>query len=209
MPSGLPPVACPGHPVRHQLAAGSVLYRMHSATFGPAEFNPTIANHPLKGGRFDSNDGRYAYLYAGDSWHVAIAETLVRDLPPGPSPPRIIQFSRVKERKLSEVRLERSLELVNLFGAHLGHVGQDPWLTKCGAAEYSLTREWANAIRRWVPTAHGFVWRSFRDEDRYAYVLFGDRVPAGALTGTVKMDADSGAGLLLVRAVLQQHNVTL
>lgn len=60
-----------------------------------------------------------------------------------------------------------------------------------------------------MPGAQGFVWRANRDEDRFAYVLFGDRVPPGTVTGTVKMSADAGAGLVLVRAVLQKHNVTL
>ena len=209
MPRGSPPAICPGRPVLVPLAAGTVLYRLHSSALAPDEFNVTISSDPRKGGRFDSNDGSYSYLYAGEDLAVAIAETLVRDLPFGPAPPRIIPFAHVMGRKLSAITIGSDLDLVGLHGANLGQVGQDTWLTKCPAADYPLTREWAKSIREWVPTAQGFVWRASRDEDRFAHVLFGDRVSAGAISGTVKMSADSGAGLILVRAVLQKHNVTL
>jgi hypothetical protein len=98
---------------------------------------------------------------------------------------------------------------VSLRGADLGHVGQDAWLTKCSAEHDAVTRRWAAAIRRWVPEAQGLVWRSFRDEDRYAYLLFGDRVGADTLVARSSLVADAGPGLLLVQQVLQRHNVVL
>jgi len=103
--------------------------------------------------------------------------------------------------------------LVSLRRADLGHVGQDAWLTKCSAEHYAEhyaeTRAWAREIRRWLPGAHGMIWRSFRDEDRFAYVLFGDRVASGSLVELSSIAADTGAGLLLVQKVLQRHNVVV
>lgn len=110
---------------------------------------------------------------------------------------------------ISELRIDKPLSLVSLHGADLGQVGQDPWLTKCSASEYSETRKWAKAIRSWVPAAQGLVWRSYRDEDRFAYVLFADRISAGALVEVSSIPADTGAGLLLVQQVLQRHNAVL
>ena len=83
-----PPPACPGTPHIEVAAAGTVLYRLHSSHFAPTAFNPIKADNPFKGGRFDSHEGTYAYLYAGSSYAIAIAETLARDVPPGP--PRMI-----------------------------------------------------------------------------------------------------------------------
>lgn len=209
MPRGAPPSTCPGTPVIATLPAGASLYRAHSSAFASTAFNPTKADTPLKGGRFDSNDGSYAYLYAGQDFATAIAAILIRDLPSGPSPPRIIPRVKVRDLRLSELRVARPLQLVSLRGADLGHVGQDAWLTKCSADQYTETRAWAREIRRWVPAAQGMIWRSFRDEDRFAYVLFGDRVGSGTLIELSSIAADTGAGLLLVQKVLQRHNVVL
>ncbi len=209
MPRGAPPAACPGNPVIDTLSVGTLLYRVHSDVFGATAFNPTKADDPLKGGRFDSSDGSYAYLFAGQDFPTAIAETLVRDLPIGPTPPRIIPRVQLHRRMLSELRVDEPLALVSLHGADLGQVGQDPWLTKCSSSEYRETRTWAKAIRGWVPAAQGLVWRSYRDEDRFAYVLFADRIVTGALVEVSSIPADTGSGLLLVQQVLQRHNVVL
>lgn len=206
MPRQGPPARKPGTPVLRKLASGTRLFRMHSDEFDSLTFNPTVASHPLRGGRFDSDDGAYSYLYAGEDFETVIAEALVRDLPSGPIPPRLIPRVQLARKVLSELVLGQSLQVVSLIGADLGHVGQDAWLTKCAASDYALTRRWAAAIRAWAPKAAGFVWRSYRDEERDAYVLFGDRVPRGALGHVSSIAADSGRGLLLVKRVLQAHN---
>jgi hypothetical protein len=209
MPRGAPPSVCPGKPVIDTLPAGTSLYRVHSRAFGSTVFNPTKAADPHKGGRFDSNDGSYAYLYAGQDFSTAIAEVLIRDLPSGPVPPRVIPRAQLRDRMLSELRVEEPLSLVSLRGADLGHVGQDAWLTKCSALYYSETREWAKAIRGWAAGAQGMVWRSCRDEDRFAYVLFADRIGSRTLIEISSITADTGTGLLIAQQVLQRHNVVL
>jgi RES domain len=209
MPRSAPPATCPGTPVIATVSAGAALYRVHSSRFGSTAFNPTKADDPLKGGRFDSDDGSYAYLYAGQDFATAIAEVLIRDMPSGPLPPRLIPRARILGLVLSELGVEQPLSLVSLHGADLGQVGQDAWLTKCSSQHYSETRRWVAAIRSWLPDAQGMVWRSFRDEDRFSYVLFADRIATGTLVGRSSIAADSGAGLLLLEQVLQRHNVVL
>jgi hypothetical protein len=210
MTRATPPPACPGKPHEETLAAGTVLYRLHSANFGPIAFNPTKSDDPLKGGRFDSHEGTYSYLYAGSSYAIAIAETLARDVPPGPIPPRLIPRAAVTARQLSKIVVQSGLRLVRLHGGPaLGQVGQDSWLTKSPAVDYALTRLWAKAIRGWAAWAHGFVWRANRDENGFAYILFGDRAPSGSIAGTIEHSADTGTGLILVRSVLSAHNVVL
>lgn len=209
MPPDAPPATCPGTPVIVTLSPGTALYRVHSSFFGSTSFNPTKADDPLKGGRFDSNDGSYAYLYAGQDFNTAIAEVLIRDMPTGPFPPRIFQRARILGLVLSELGVEQPLSLVSLHGADLGQVGQDAWLTKCGSEKYPETRRWVAAIRSWLPEAQGMVWRSFRDEDRFSYVLFADRIAPDTLVERSSIPADSGSGRLLLEEVLQRHNVAL
>jgi len=209
MPRSAPPPTCPGRPVIATVPAGSALYRVHSSRFGSTAFNPTKADDPRKGGRFDSDDGSYAYLYAGEDFDTAIAEVLIRDMPSGPSPPRLIPRARILGLVLSELGVTHPLSLVSLHGADLGQVGQDAWLTKCSSEHYAETRRWVAAIRTWVRDAQGLVWRSFRDEDRFSYVVFADRIAAGTLVERSSIAADRGTGRLLVERVLQRHNVVL
>lgn len=183
---------------------------MHSGDFAPTAFNPTPAPTADRGGRFDSLDGDYGYLYAGEDHYVAVAEALLRDVPFPEGGPRQLPFRVVRNRNLSWLETTRDLSLVSLRGADLGHVGQDVWLTKCEAAEYVQTRRWAAAIRRWVPDAAGFVWRSRRDEERLAYVFFDDRTPEGSFVAVGDpLPIDEGAGLVRVRKALLRHNVVL
>lgn len=172
-------------------------------------FNHTPSPTRLQGGRFDSLDGGYGYLYLGDSDGSAIAETLCRDLPMNGSA-RIVPRSTIRHRRLTSVVTEAELLVVSLHGAALTQLGQDLWLTKCEASEYELTRRWAAAIRSWRPDAVGFEYRPRHDEDRLSWVLFEDadaKPPVRALDDTASLD--TGPGLTAVEAVLLAHRAVL
>jgi len=85
------------------IPADTSLWRIHSATRGAAELNPTARPRVRVGGRFDSLDGSYAYLYVGDIPAAAVAETLCRNLPVDQSP-RLIPRAKIAGRVLSELR---------------------------------------------------------------------------------------------------------
>ncbi|MDP9398230.1 MAG: RES family NAD+ phosphorylase [Actinomycetota bacterium] len=174
--------------------------------------NPTPAPSALRGGRFDSLDGSYAYLYVGEGPDAAIAETLCRDLPFAGSA-RIVPRRRIEGRMLTQLEVTRGLPVVSLHGPDLTQVGQDLWLTKSEPVDYDMTRAWAAAIRGWVPEAGGFVYRCRHDEDLQAWVLFtapGVAVhPALAEVPEGSLPLDNGAGLVEVRRVLARHHATL
>jgi hypothetical protein len=209
VPAFEPPAAPPGTPVLLVLEAGTVFRRLHHARFPADAFNRTPSPSRLQGGRFDSLDGRFGYLYLGDSDDAAIAETLCRDLPlDGTS--RIVPRSMIKERRLTSVILEADVTVVSLRGSALPQLGQDLWLTKCEAGEYELTRRWTVAIRAWAPTALGFEYRARHDEDRLSWVLFDDdtaKPAVRALDDTIALDA--GPGLATLKRVLSAHNAVL
>ncbi len=192
------------------LPVGTLLVRVHSSRYEQAEFNPGASATADSGGRFDSLDGDYSHLYAGEDHAVAIAESLLRHVPFPSDGPRQLPRRVLEGLVLSALRTTCELDVVSLRGAHLGQINQDVWLTKCEAADYVETRRWAVAIRRWVPDASGFVWRSRRDEDRLAYVLFGDRTPGDALSPDGDpLPIDRGPGLVGVRRSLLRHNVVV
>lgn len=213
MPPAPPPADCPGTPVVSVLAAGQRCYRVHATRNAADTFNATPQPTALSGGRFDSLDGSYAHLYVADTAGGAIAETLCRDLPFDGSP-REIPRPLLRGLRLSEVEVAADLDVVLLHGAALNQVGQDLWLTKSEARDYELTRQWAAAIRAWVPDCRGFEYRARHNEDLISWVLFKNSsvtksaVSVPAVPG-LGVDLDSGAGELLVGDVLQAYNATL
>lgn len=190
------------------LPAGSVLYRVHSRDIDPDQFNPYSAPPPREG-RFGAPSGEYTHLYAGSDEDTAVVEALLRHVPLSTTGPLRLAFAYVSGKDLTEVTLRRDLALVQLHGAGLTPLGQDAWLTSCDSEDYAYTRRWALAIRGWAPWAAGFVWRSRRDNDRFSYVFFEDRVASGTLEQGQRLRADEGLGLAAVQRALLRHQVLL
>lgn len=208
MPRAEPPDNPPGDPVEEALPAGSVLYRVHSRDIPAGGFNPYGASPP-HGGRFDAPRGEYAHLYAGGDEEAAVLEVLLRHVALQARGPLQLAFGYVRGKDLTPLVAQRDLTLVRLHGDGLTPLGQDAWLTSCDSQDFGLTRGWALAIRRWAPWAAGFVWRARRDNDRFAYVFFDDRVPRGTFDPGDRLPADEGIGLEVVQRALLRHQVIL
>ena len=202
----------PAH--RSTLAAGTTVWRVHSSRRSALVPNPTAQPDEFSGGRFDSLDGTYAYLYIADSPDGAIAETICRDLPLDPTVARIVPASAVTGRTLTPLTLTRSLTVAALHGPHLSAVGQDLWLTKCEARHYVTTRKWAHAIGAADPALGGLAYRPRHNEDTLAWVLTTDPAvmshPALAVDSSVAaLSLDRGRGRDLVERVVSDHSAIL
>ncbi|MFF4098836.1 RES family NAD+ phosphorylase [Streptomyces sp. NPDC001903] len=188
MPNYRPPAEPAGTPAKVTLAAGTPLYRVHSARRPGGSFNPVPAHCLYGGGRFDSTScDRYGYLYAGLTPQAAVSESVLHSLPFDPSgAARLVPRAAVAGRLLSELRLTESLDVVALVtGQDLAAVHQDGWLVQAEARDYPYTRDWAHWIRRHTdPWAQGFLWSSKREPGERALVLFADRCPPTALAPT-------------------------
>jgi len=217
VPSQPPPKHYVGSPRRHTLSAGIVLSRVHSVEFAAVDFNPTLAHHPLKGGRFDATQAdKYSYLYAASDDDAAVVEALLRDVASDERGARLLPAKAMERRRISWVRPTTDLELVSLrTGKDLAAVAQDTWLIQ--TTNYGETRPWGHAIRAWAPWAEGFAWTSRLEPQGTAYVLFGDRCPSGVLesvVGGTPIDVtdnylDKGEGEAYVRRILAEYRVTL
>lgn len=204
-PTPLPPAQVATIP------AGTTLWRIHSATRSAADLNPTPSPRVRKGGRFDSLDGAYSYLYLGDSPAAAVAETLCRNLPVDQSP-RLIPRAQVAGRVLSEVRAVRDLTVVDLTGTGTARINAEIWLTKCDPSGYLATRAWAAAILAADPDVDGIQFRPRHDENTLSWMLTG--TPAARthpalppVGGVIPLDSPDGHHLL--GAVLTPHNDAL
>jgi hypothetical protein len=214
-----PPASYAQTPAPTTLSAGTTLFRVHLKRFSGAVFNPTPSHRYYGGGRFDgTDDDPYPYLYAGSTVDVAVAETLLRDLSPDDAGIRQLPSGRVVGRRISSLEITADLELVSLCtGADLGAVAQDTWLTTCDPRDYAQSRHWAHWIRSHTKTAAGYVWLSRREPGQTAYVLFGDRIPPGAITASADpavppgdlADFDTPRGRRALRNRLTRYNVAL
>ncbi len=199
MPRRRPPDGCPGTTLIDRVPARAVLWRAHSESHWATAFNATPrprlpAGAPVPGGRFDSADGSYSYIYLARSAGGALAESFARHLDYTRAGPRPLLLAKVAGKKISSVVVKRDLRVVVAYGAGAEQLGQDMWLTTCDEDNYSLAREWAVAVRRWEPGADGLVWKSRRDPAEEVFVLWGDPSTAG-----------QGCGLLEVAPIVSEH----
>ena len=218
-PRQAPPPQYDGAPASLLLAAGTKLTRIHSAEFAVTDFNGTVARHPLRGGRFDATpDDPYGFLYAADDDATAVSEVLLRDLPLDERGARLLPRARLRNLRIGWLATTRDIQLVDLrSGRDLAAIGQDTWLTTGPASDYELTREWASAIRDWAPWCSGLTWRSHREPEGIAFILFEDRVPRDCLAevsaGVPLMGddqrLDDGIGRLYVERILENYRVAL
>lgn len=191
------------------MTKGTRLFRVHHKKYPATSFNPNSPSSDLDGGRFDCLQvGSPAFLYAGQDESCALAEALLRYVPPLPATQVLLRV-KLKSLRLSEIEVRQDLTLVSLRGADVRHVGPGVELTKCPADRYPSTRLWAAAIRRWVPGAGGFVWWSRYDEERLAYVLYDHVVRSSDLTMKSTIQLDAPEAVQKLRSLLAPYNVAL
>ncbi|MFG2881607.1 RES family NAD+ phosphorylase [Streptomyces sp. NPDC048297] len=191
-------------PVRHVIAAGTELWRVHNTKYRPHEFNPNLAD-PFEfrnGNRFDGTLlDPYHCLYLADTPTTALAESVLRSRPFEPSAgKRLIPYATVWRRSLSVLRTRCELVLVSLIEApDLAAVCQDSTLLE-DERNYVQARRWASEIRAQAPDVMGLIWQSRHNRPQHALVLFGDRFDHGdggplevlAEKGIPELDSDAG-----------------
>ena len=204
------------------LPAGTSAFRIHTAERDPVALNHAARPSRISGGRFDSDDGNYGYIYVGDSPSTAIAETLCRDLPlTGRA--RLVPWTQVARRALTRMTVVRDVTVLRLHGPALTQVGAPLALTKCGAQEYETTRAWAKALRRWVPQAEGFAYPGHTEYlaaragvDEVAMLMVGPRlrvvpatihIPLREVPRTLTPERIVSAGRLLARALHRDFGI--
>lgn len=178
----------PKHPFRTRPQAGGSWFRVHCFDPVTGKYAPDAFNHTTHG------DARFSPLinpatrnviptiYAAATPRGAIAEIVLHDVPT-PSTGHLHDWEQDKASTLhlSEVELG-PLELVNLTTTGLRAAGLTvASLFGTDAPDYPRTREWASHIWQHVPKAQGLLWMSVRDNTCPVVMLFGDRLPKGAV----------------------------
>jgi len=209
MPPVQPPENYAGRPVLHRMPAGTDFWRVHRATRRAHAFNGREVHMFFGGGRFDAtSDEPYPYLYCASSQAAALCETFLRDEPSDATGLVIVPRARAADRALSCVRTTADLTLVALRDTReLRAIGQSRWLLTAESRDYPQTRHWGHWLRRLDKSVQGLVWRSTRDFDAWAVVLFADRCvgdPVAELPNS-RILLDTPAGRTKMNSILEPY----
>jgi hypothetical protein len=164
------------------LDPGRILHRVHASKYCPVQFNPG----PYGDARFspivNPGGGQIATMYAGTTQECALMETVFRSVPYEPGY-KTIDEAKFQDQIYSTVTLAQPLHLVYLRSVALRKIGLTrEQLIDTEMDRYPETRKIAEAIYALRPDAQGLYWVSRQDDSARAVVLFGDRIPSGALS---------------------------
>ncbi|UUK64701.1 RES family NAD+ phosphorylase [Clavibacter sepedonicus] len=165
----MPTAPSPFTSIDEIVPAGMGIHRIHSARFGPAEFNPGIGG-PTRFAFF--GEPVIPVLYAGDTEDVAVCETILHDVPLSGG---VVGGREVVGRRCSRLIAIRDLRLASLVGGgpRALRVRADS-VCATDAADYPQTVAWAAAAH--AAGFEGLAYPSRQAAGRRAMVLFGDRV---------------------------------
>lgn len=169
------------------LARGEILHRVHQHHYEADQFNPGIQGNARFSPIRDEDGKPVPTLYGGMTLECALMETVFHDVA------HTAGFKSFDKGKLrgqvhSTLQVAQRLELVDLASVPLRKLGVTrKQLIDTEKDQYPATRKWAEAIHRQCPQAQGMSWVSRQDDSARAVMLFGDRIPDGAL----RADGDS------------------
>ena len=163
------------------LSAKQVLHRVQEDLYKADQFNPGLKGNarfsPIRNAKGDL----IPTLYAAATFDAAAMESVLHDVSHAPG------FKHYDKRKLegqlhSEVKVKRELKLADLSSVALRKLGaQRKQLIDTEKDQYLATRRWAEAIHAQHPDIQGLSWISRQDDSARAVMLFGDRIPKGAM----------------------------
>jgi hypothetical protein len=169
------------HATLTSLAQGEVLHRVHQSKFQADQFNPGVHGNARFSPIQDEHGKPIPTMYGGTTMACALMETVFHDVP-HTAGFKSFDKGRLVGQVHSTVKIERGLQLIDLASVPLRKLGVTrKQLIDTEKDQYPATRKWAEAIHRQCPQAQGLSWVSRQDDSARAVVLFGDRIPDGAL----------------------------
>jgi hypothetical protein len=179
VPPGFPPATL--HISTLTWSRETVIHRVHQDQYAADGFHPGLSGNARFSPIRDANGQPIPTLYGGTSFDCAAMETVFHDVPFAPG------FKTWDKAKLagqvhSQLRCTQDLVLADLGSKALRKLGvQRKELIDTEKDQYPRTRQWAEAIHAQHAHVQGLCWTSRQDDGALALVLFGDRLPDGAL----------------------------
>lgn len=169
------------HATLTELPKGQVLHRVHQEQYRADQFNPGVRGNARFSPIQNDQGQPIPTLYGGTTMDCALMETVFHDVP------HTAGFKTFDKGKLagqvhSTVEVAQALRVVDLASVALRKLGVTrKQLIDAEKDQYPATRKWAEALHCQCPDAQGLSWVSRQDDSARAIMLFGDRIPNGAL----------------------------
>lgn len=179
-PTPAPPLRL--HATLTDLPKGQVLHRVHLDEYRANQFNPGVRGNARFSPIQDDQGRPVPTLYAGTTMACAVMETVFHDVPHTAGFKTFDKRSKLSGQMHSIVATTRPLRVVDLASVPLRKLGiTRKQLIDTEKDQYPATRKWAEAVYRQYAEAQGLSWVSRQDDSARAFMLFGDRIPEGAL----------------------------
>lgn len=121
-------------------------------------------------------------MYGGDTMACALMESVFHDVP-HTAGFKSFDKSKLDNQVHSCIKLEQPVVVADLASVPLRKLGVSrKHLIDSEKNQYPATRLWAAALHDQFPDLQGLSWMSRQDDRTRATMLFGDRVPDGALS---------------------------
>lgn len=160
---------------------GTPIHRIHLADYGADQFNPGLRGNARFSPIRTRTDAPIPTLYGGTSFDGAAMETVFHDVPFAPGL-KTLDRRRLRGQVHSVLVPQQDLRLVDLGNVALRRLGVSRvQLIETEKSGYPATRRWAEAIHAAHPDVQGLCWVSRQHDREQALMLYGDRVPPGAL----------------------------
>jgi len=196
---GPPPVPADLDPLVIEIAAGTPVVRVHSATRSADAFNPGLGS-PSRFAPLRRADGTsIPTLYAATTVAGALSESVFHDVPYRGRGKRILA-GRLTGLALSTLIVAEPIRLALLAELGLRRLGvRRRDLIDSGPGTYGESAAWALALYRCPAAPAGLLWTSRQDDTASALLTFGDRIAGSTLlVASDPVPLNVGPGLALV-----------
>lgn len=164
-----------------KLPKGLLLHRVHQSRYRADEFNPGVLGNARFSPVRTLQGQPIPTLYAGTTLSCALMESVFHDVP-YTAGLKTFDKSKLAGQVHSRLEILQALVVIDLTSLSLRKMGiRRRQLIDTEKDQYPATRQWAEALYCQYPDAQGLLWISRQDDTARALMLFGDRIPAGAL----------------------------
>lgn len=154
---------------------------MHLDAYFGDQFNPGLKGNARFSPIVDGAGVAIPTLYGGTTFDCAAMETVFHDVP-FTSGLKTYDKGKLTCQTYSRLEPQQDLVLADLSATALRRFGiRRTELIDTEKNRYPQTRPWAEAFYAARSDIHGLCWVSRQDDRALAIVLFGKRLPAGAL----------------------------
>ena len=195
------------------LAKSDTVFRVHPARYEPKIFNASRAADARFSPLFDNSGNVIPTLYAGSTLDCALMETVFHDVPFAKGIKTVSKDDYIGGRVFSRLELTRDLFLVDLRTIALRKLGvMRTQLIDTHKSQYTISRQWAQALHSQNPGAEGLLWTSRQDDTGSAMILFGDRLtdpPLQLVEGPTSLLIEDGSACIEVLELADRLGVLI